>query len=794
METINSINILDPALPFAEKLTKEFGLAVAQMIASDWLDGSGKIGGNCNILQRSSYVRKKRLFVRGEQDVSHFKEAFSPREGALEFHNIDFRNINWPEKFCRIVSNGISDKNWKLDVRATDRLAAMNKQAKRDRYLKYMLGKPLMQKMQAMGVPIKPQGTIPEDEQELEMFLEIKDKPKIEIAEEILIDYVLNTNRWDFLSGQYNKDIVDVGLMIARVYLDKNDGIKLAYVDPENYLHSRVSSNDFHDKFYEGVIDTITISDIRREAHGELSDNDLRQIAKSYWKKPEWNDNCNINEIVDIRVPVLRFAYKTSKTITYKKNTRKGKAIKANRYDNYSGPEKNRISATFDTWLEGNFVVGTKKLYCYKECESVRDDVMNKALSPFITIAHGIYENRLSCFSDNIEVPAALLQKAHLKVQHLLNELKPDGVAIDINMLAELDDGKGGPKKEIWQTALNLWETKGIAFVKTINMGEDGVRTGTAITPLALQQGSALAPLLNVWAHYYNHIRETTGINPARDGSMPSDALVGVNQLAQLASNTVTKNIVDSAVLFKKRISEVISTRLHSVFTYKDATHLKEIYTNVVGKHMLDAVEVLKDRHLHEFGFTFEMYPTQQELQEFKEDLTLGIQEGTIDPQIKAEAVMIARTNIKLAIQYIMYHRRKKLKEAQEADKSAAQWKSQNDASVMLAAKDADLKVYSAQKEMDIKAATKLAEIEVLKEQALQQVRQPVEQREFQEKVYLEKLKTATEWETKKYLEDRKDTRTGIQATQQSKLKKQAQTDGEPIDFSDEGSWFQSSL
>jgi hypothetical protein len=35
------------------------------------------------------------------------------------------------------------------------------------------------------------------------------------------------------------------------------------------------------------------------------------------------------------------------------------------------------------------------------------------------------------------------------------------------------------------------------------------------------------------------------GINPARDGSLSQDALL-VNQMSDLASNTVTKHIVDT--------------------------------------------------------------------------------------------------------------------------------------------------------------------------------------------------------------------------------------------------------
>src|SRR5699024_8043290 len=113
------------------------------------------------------------------------------------------------------------------------------------------------------GIDLLPAGGIPEDEDELQLQLQIKDRLKIEECEEILIDFIKKTNDWDYIHNTANVDAVDNGILIARVWTDKNDGVKLAYVDPENYIHSAVNRNDFADKFYEGVVDTITLSDLR---------------------------------------------------------------------------------------------------------------------------------------------------------------------------------------------------------------------------------------------------------------------------------------------------------------------------------------------------------------------------------------------------------------------------------------------------------------------------------------------------------------------------------------------------
>lgn len=412
------VKLPDPLASMEEKLSDEYGLAVAEMIAADWFNG-GMISGTCDYLSRRDYVRKKRLFVRGEHDLNYFKKQMFKGDNDLDFINLDWSNINWAEKFCRIVSNGLDDGNYKLDVRATDKIAAIKRKQKEDFYLKYMKSKPMLEKAkQVLGIDLMPKTFIPEDEEEMKLYMEIKDRPKIEIAEEILIDYVLNTNEWQFLSGQYNKDLVDVGLIVARVYTDKNDGVKVAYVDSENYIHSKVTRNDFADKYYEGVVDTITLSDLRRESN--FDDETLRKIAKSYTRVNSTKlvrdfESCSMDDLLDYKIDVLRFAYKTSKRITYKKKIRNGETIKVGRKDdNYVAPDRKDVgvvSGVYDTWLEGNYIIGTKHIYCWKECENNYDDIMNKAMSPFVTVAYDIYENRLRSFTDNIEAPARQLQK-----------------------------------------------------------------------------------------------------------------------------------------------------------------------------------------------------------------------------------------------------------------------------------------------------------------------------------------------------------------------------------------------
>lgn len=788
MKTEQLLNGLpNPLAPDSVKEGKDYALLVAKTIEKEWFNG-GIIADKCEFVNRSLYVQNNRLIVRGDENVESYKEHLSRQKGDLDYLNLDWSLINISEKFCNIVSNGISPENYRIDIRANDRLSNQIKKDKTDTYKRNMVAMPLIkQAKEQLGIDLTPTGFIPEDDEELKLYMEIRERPKIEIAEEIIIDYVKKINNWQNIEESKNKDLVQVGVAVARVYTDPSKGVCVAYVDPENFGHSYIEKNDFSDAYYFFVVDTISISDLQRES--EYDEITLRKIAESYGqanKKTLIYQSCPFTDILTIKVDVMRYCFKTSKTSVFKTILRNGKTVKVIKKDkNYNPPQGRsdygKLTRTKDTWYEGNFIVGTEYIYNYKESENILRDEQNNALAPFIVRATGIYKNQLHSFLDNIKSIAKQMQYTHLKIQHLVAELKPDIIEIDEDLLVEIDTKTG--KKTVNQHTLNLLNVKGVIIKKRIDMGEMGIKEGAAARPSSIQQGSALAALLNIWAHYYNLIRDITGINPARDGSLPADALLGVNRMAQLASNTATKHIVDASVDFNKKVAEVISSRVHNIFASKDAAHLIKIYERAVGKQNIEAVEALKDRGLHDFGFTVEMIPTEQERQEFKEDLTLALQEGSIDVETKNEAQQIARTNVKLANQYLFYRRRKRIKEKQDEQAHAAQLQTQSNIQASQAATQNETQAYGMKIQMDLAKEAKLSQIKLAEAQALIQINQVKDIQEFKEEVYLKQLEVASAFNLNKFKEDAKDTRVDKQSTNQSKMIEQRQSNMPSIDF-----------
>lgn len=788
---------VDPLAPFEEKLTNEYGLLLAKNIASEWFNGGILLQStnDCEFQRRKDYINHKRNFVRGEVDLTRFKNRISKTKTDLQYLNLDWRYSNIAEKFCKTVINGISDENYILDIRSTDKITAKLKKDQEYEYRKLMATVPLMKSHKAnFGIDLMEGKDIPEDENEMSIWLEMKDRPKIEIAEEILINWIKETNDWDFISQSHREDLVVCGIAVSRVFISPTDGVTVKYVDPENYIHSHVKKNNFEDKKYEGVVEEISIGELQRESN--LNIEQLRDIAKRFALINKISDqtdfsNYTIDDMLSMRIQVLRFAYKTVKNLKYKKKIRNGKTVKVTpKPSSYVAPERKDVGTlekTFDTWLEGNFILGTEIVYGWKECENVYDDVMNKALSPYITISTNIRKNKLRSFVDNIEKESDELNFLALKMQQLTSELTPDMKVINLDALAEIADGEGGAKREAWQSALDLIGARGIVLEQTVDLGDEGgVQRVAAAKPYAVQQGSAITVLLNQYAHWLNMVRENTGINPARDGMMSADALVGVNQMAQLASNTVTKDIADASVNLNKRICEVISTRVHTIYAYREGHSLRELYDNIVGTHLGDMVSLMKNRHLHEFGFVFMMIPSQQELQKFREDLTIALNNQSIDVAIKSEAESIYKTNPKLANQFLQYSIRKLSKKRMEEQMVLAQNKSENDAKAAQAKVQAEVSAYQMKEQIGLEIYGKKAMIDIDKKRAELELQQPENEIKFQRDVYLKQIENHSTVAKHQMQEDRKDERTKLQATQQSEMIDQRLKNKDPKDFTAE--------
>ena len=175
----------------AQKKTEEFGLQVGQAIQYEWFR---KDGGSCRFYSQWTQFNRLRLYSRGEQSIAKYKNELAI-DGDLSYLNLDWSPISVIPKFVDIVVNGMSDRLFKVKAYAQDAMSAEKRNKFQNMIEGQMIARPLLSQItQDFGVDVftVPEETLPTDDQELELYMNLKYKPAIEIAEEEAINTLLS--------------------------------------------------------------------------------------------------------------------------------------------------------------------------------------------------------------------------------------------------------------------------------------------------------------------------------------------------------------------------------------------------------------------------------------------------------------------------------------------------------------------------------------------------------------------------------------------------------------------------
>ena len=205
---------------------------------------------------------------------------------------------------------------------------------------------------------------------------------------------------------------------------------------------------------------------------------------------------------------------------------------------------------------------------------------------------------------------ADLIQITHLKLQQVVSRVVPDGVFIDADGLSEVDLGTGNAYNP--EDALRLYFQTGSVVGRSFTQDGEFNNAKVPITQLTSNSGaSKLQMLIGNYNHYLDMIRTVTGLNEARDATSPNpDALVGVQKLAALSSNTATRHILNASLFITKRLAEGIAIRTADVLEYSE---FKDQFAMQIGKYNLGILEDIKNLYLYDFGIFLELTPDEEE-------------------------------------------------------------------------------------------------------------------------------------------------------------------------------------
>ena len=124
----------------------------------------------------------------------------------------------------------------------------------------------------------------------------------------------------------------------------------------------------------------------------------------------------------------------------------------------------------------------------------------------------------------------------------------PDGVFLDMDGLAEVDLGNGTNYNPA--EALNMYFQTGSIVGRSMTQEGDMNPGKVPIQELQTSSGGQkIASLIQTYQYYLQLIRDVTGLNEARDGSVPDkNTLVGLQKMAANQSNVATKHILNAGL------------------------------------------------------------------------------------------------------------------------------------------------------------------------------------------------------------------------------------------------------
>ena len=180
---INDIGFPNQFVSDAEKATDEYGLQIGQAIQYEWFR---KDGNQCRFYSQFANFNRLRLYARGEQSIGKYKNELAI-DGDLSYLNLDWTPVPIIPKFVDIVVNGMSDRLFKVNAFAQDAMSQEKRSKYQDMIRGQMLAKPYLENLQRnFGINpfITPKEDLPNDDDELALYMQLNYKPAIEIAEE----------------------------------------------------------------------------------------------------------------------------------------------------------------------------------------------------------------------------------------------------------------------------------------------------------------------------------------------------------------------------------------------------------------------------------------------------------------------------------------------------------------------------------------------------------------------------------------------------------------------------------
>jgi len=757
-----------------EKLSQEYGLKVAQAIENEWFNDSGY--NNNRYLTDTNNFHKLRLYARGEQSIQKYKDELSIN-GDLSYLNLDWKPVPIIPKFVDIVVNGMTERLFKVNAYSQDPFGV----EKRTKYMESIQKdmdtaefNDMAQNVLNVDLYENKKEDLPENEDELALHMQLNYKQAVEIAEEQAIDVLLRGNRYNLTKKRLYYDLTVLGIAATKTSFNKSEGVTIDYVDPANLIYSYTDSPYFEDVYYVGEVKEIPINELIKQ-FPNLTEEDLEDIDKNNYKGRTRAGRQKPYDQDKNKVTVLYFNYKTYMSEVYKmKETGTGGDKAIEKDDTFNPPENKegdfgKLDRKIECLYEGAMLLGTDKLLKWERAKNMMRSKSDftKVKMNYSIVAPRMYNGKIESLVSRITGFADMIQLTHLKLQQVMSRMVPDGIYLDADGLAEIDLGNGTNYNA--QEALNMFFQTGSIIGRSFTSDGDQNPGKIPIQEITSGGGQKMQSLIGTYNYYLQMIRDTTGLNEARDGSTPDErSLVGVQKMAAANSNTATRHILNAGLFLSAEVCEALSLRISDIIEYSPT---KNAFIQAIGAHNVATLEEMAELHLYDFGIFLELEPDEEQKGLLENNIQVALSQQTIDLEDAIDLREIK--NVKLANQLLKLRRKKKQQKDQQMAQENMKAQSEANAAQQQAAAQAEMQKQQALVQSQIQIEQAKAK---MKQQTLQveaEVKRSLMDHEFEINMKLKNMDIESNREKDTTKENRQDRRQQMGGEQQKDLMKE---------------------
>jgi hypothetical protein len=639
--------------PTSDKAKTEYGEKIAKSLLADFGGSNGYLS------RRNLKIEQNNVFAKGNQSMQEFLDFFGI-DGKNAYVNLDLRPLKIVPKFLRNIVARFMEREERPQVQAIDLASRKQKQKEKDEAEYRMRMGQQIQAMEMMGgLPLEDKSAYtPTDEDDLEFYFEEEwqDFTAIKFQEHIF--NVLQDNKYEEFKRKAIRNLAKHGFISAKVYKDSTGRTKIRLCLNQNMVYGYSERDDFEDNLVVGERRKYKISEFRL-AYPNI---DEKKVFEYYQKSVKTNTT-NWDEAYrmgpfryydDATIDVLEFEVKAADDLQFlMKTTKNGKTLVFNKLhaEGYGGKTQ-EINKKIEVVYRGCYIEGCQELVLWELQRNMIKPHHNlgEVLTGYVIQMPNNDDMEPEALLDGIITPIRMMCLTHLKIQQLVAKMRPDGYAVDIRNMAEIDLGNGPMNPLQLQSVA---DQTGIVYYE--GMDEDGeTRKDIPIKPLENNNAvSKLQSLIQTYNFYQEQLRDTLGVNEYTEGASVNPKLgLGVLQNQVSAGNRSTEFLYEAYIDFLNGIAKRIS--------------ILEWYSCIDGKVADISAEEMRSK---QFDINISMLPTETEKAYLNELVNSAMSNGLVTFEEAFKIRNIAKKNVKHAEKYLgIYEKRRKEFALQERD------------------------------------------------------------------------------------------------------------------------------